>query len=139
MSTAESDQKITDILKNTNTIALLGASSNPERDSYKVMAFLIECGYQVLPVNPKLAGQQILGCKVYSGLGDIPVAIDMLDIFRQSKYLYDIVIDAIKLNVKFIWAQQGVSDTKAELLAIKNNIPIIVNSCPVIEFPRLGL
>ena len=133
------DKKIAYILKNTKTIALLGASSKPERDSYKVMAFLIERGYQVFPVNPMLAGQQILGCEVYSDLADIPVPIDMLDIFRQSKYLYDIVIDAKKVNVKFIWAQQGVSDTKAELFAVKNNIPIIVDSCPAIEIPRLGL
>lgn len=139
LSPASLDKKIVHILKNTKTIALLGASSKPERDSYKVMAFLIERGYQVFPVNPMLAGQQILGCEVYSCLGDIPVPIDMLDVFRQSKYLYDIVIDAKKVNVKFIWAQQGVSDTKAELLAVKNNIPIIVDSCPAIEIPRLGL
>jgi len=133
------DQKIEHILKNTKTIALLGASSKPERDSYKVMAFLIERGYQVFPVNPMQAGQQILGCNVYSHLHDIPVPIDMLDIFRQSKYLYDIVIDAKKINVKFIWAQQGVSDSKAELLAAESNIPMVVDRCPAIEIPRLGL
>ncbi len=133
------DQKIAHILKNSKTIALLGASSKPERDSYKVMTFLIERGYQVFPVNPILAGQQILGCEVYRCLDEIPVPIDMLDVFRQSKYLYDIVIEAKKVKVKFIWAQQGVSDTRAEFLAVKNNIPIIVNRCPAIEIPRLGL
>ncbi|GAA6173504.1 CoA-binding protein [Colwellia sp. KU-HH00111] len=131
------DTEMSHILKNTETIALIGASAKPERDSYKVMAYLIEQGYKVFPVNPQLKGQKIQGCEVYGGLEDIPVAIDMVDVFRQSKYLYDIVVAAKKSHVKFIWAQQGVSDTQAELLALKYNIPMIVNSCPAIEIPRL--
>jgi predicted CoA-binding protein len=139
INTASRDAKISHILKNTQTIALIGASAKPDRDSYKVMAFLIKQGYQVFPVNPKLTGQKIQGREVYNCLNDIPVAIDMIDVFRQSKYLYDIVDAAKQYHVKFIWAQQGVSDTQAELLALKHNIPMIVNSCPAIEIPRLML
>lgn len=133
------DEKIVHILKNTKTIALLGASANPERDSFKVMQFLIEKGYQVFPVNPMLAGQKVLGCDVYNSLHDIPFSIDMLDVFRQSRYLYDIVLEAKKVNVKYIWTQLGVKDSKAELLATKSNIPMIIDSCPAIEIPRLAL
>lgn len=138
-STAERDEKIIAILKNTKTIALLGASNKPERASYKVMAFLIARGYQVFPVNPMLAGQQLLGREVYASLHDIPEPIDMLDVFRQSQYLVDIVVEANKAKVKFIWAQLGVMDSKAELFAKENGMVMIVDSCPAIEVPRLGL
>lgn len=133
------DLKITHILKSIKTIALIGASSESERDSYKVMAFLIERGYQVFPINPLLAGKQILGRDVYGSLADIAVPIDMIDVFRQSKYLYDIVIEAKRANVKFIWTQLGVTETKAESLAAKYHIHMIINRCPAIDIPRLGL
>jgi predicted CoA-binding protein len=133
------DHNIIDTLQKIKTIALIGASSKPERDSYKVMAFLINEGYQVFPVNPLLEGTKILNCEVYRCIGDIPSPIDMIDVFRQSKYLYDLVIEAKQANINNIWTQLGVIDAKSELLAVDSGINIIVNRCPAIEIPRLNL
>ncbi len=134
---ATEDRKIIDTLNSVKTIALIGASSKPDRDSYKVMAFLLDNNYQVFPINPLLAGTKILGCEVYSSIADVPVPIDMLDVFRQSQYLYDIVLEAKQAAIPIIWTQLGVSDAKAELLASDNEISMIVNRCPAIEIPRL--
>jgi len=133
------DRKVIDTLKQIKTIALIGASSKPERDSYKVMAFLMNEGYQVFPINPLLAGTTIMDQKVYGSLGDISSPIDMLDVFRQSKYLYDIVVEAKQANITTIWTQLGVTEVKAELLAVESGITMIVNRCPAIEIPRLKL
>jgi predicted CoA-binding protein len=133
------DRKIAETLNRVNTIALIGASAKPERDSYKVMAFLINEGYQVFPINPLLAGKKIMDQEVYACLGDVPSSIDMLDVFRQSKYLYDIVVEAKKANITTIWTQLGVTDPKAELLARDSGITMIVDRCPAIEIPRLKL
>lgn len=133
------DHNIIETLKKVKTIALIGASSKPERDSYKVMAFLMNEGYQVFPVNPLLEGTIILNRKVYPCIGDIPSTIDMIDVFRQSKYLYDIVVEAKQANITHIWTQLGVTDVKSELLALESGINIIVNRCPAIEIPRLNL
>jgi len=133
------DRKVIDTLKKVKTIALIGASSKPERDSYKVMAFLMNEGYQVFPINPLLAGTTILGQKVYGCLGDVPIPIDMLDVFRQSKYLYNIVVEAKQANIFCIWTQLGVTEVKAELLALESGITMIINRCPAIEIPRLKL
>ena len=133
------DHKIVETLTKVKTIALIGASEKPERDSYKVMAFLINEGFQVFPINPLLAGTTIMERKVYGCLGDVASPIDMLDVFRQSKYLYDIVVEATQANITTIWTQLGVTEASAELLAIKNGITMIVNRCPAIEIPRLKL
>ena len=133
------EHKIIDTLNKVKTIALIGASSNPERASYRVMAFLMNEGYQVFPVNPLLEGTSIMNREVYGRIEDIPSSIDMLDVFRQSKYLYDIVLEAKQANITSIWTQLGVTDDKAESLALKNGISMIVNRCPAIEIPRLNL
>jgi len=133
------DHKIIETLKTVKTIALIGASAKPERDSYKVMAFLINQGYQVFPINPLLEGTTIMNRKVYTSISDLPSPIDMIDVFRQSKYLYDIVVEAKKANITHIWTQLGVTDVKAELLALESDITMIVNRCPAIEIPRLNL
>lgn len=133
------DQKVVSILTKVETIALIGASNKTERDSFKVMSFLLDEGYQVFPVNPALVGEKILNREVYGCIEDIPTSIDMVEVFRQSKYLYDIVVQAKQANAKFIWAQLGVTDTKAELFASESNIPMVVNRCPAIEIPRLGI
>lgn len=135
----DEDKTIIETLNKVKTIALVGASDKPERDSYKVMAFLLENGYRVFPINPLLAGTRIMNCKVYHSINDIPEPIDMLEVFRQSKYLYDIVVEAKQANINCIWTQLGVIDKKAEVLALENNITMIVNRCPAIEIPRLGL
>ncbi|KGJ87562.1 CoA-binding protein [Colwellia psychrerythraea] len=138
-SYALEDRKIIDTLNRVKTIALIGASARPDRDSFKVMAFLINEGYQVIPINPLLAGTTILEQQVFASISDIPSSIDMLDVFRQSKYLYDIVVEAKKANITTIWTQLGVTDLKTELFAQESGITMIVNRCPAIEIPRLGL
>lgn len=133
------DHKIINTLTKVKTIALIGASDKPERDSYKVMAYLINKGYQVFPINPLLKGTTLMNREVYGCISDIPSPIDMLDVFRQSKYLYNIVIEAKQANITTIWTQLGVTDVKAELLALENDITMIVNRCPVIEISRLNI
>jgi predicted CoA-binding protein len=133
------DQKIIETLNRVKTIALIGASAKPERDSYKVMAFLLNKGYQVFPVNPLLEGTRILNHKVYACIGDIATSIDMIDVFRQSKFLYDIVVEAKQAHIDCIWTQLGVTDVKAELLAKESDINMIVDRCPAIEIPRLNI
>lgn len=137
--TFNDDNKIKAIFNHVRTIALIGASNKPERDSHKVMAFLMDRGYQVFPVNPLLAGENILGCQVYASLADIPQPIDLVDVFRDSKYLYGIVIEAKQANIKRIWSQIGVVNREAELLAAQSNILMVSNRCPAIELPRLML
>lgn len=133
------DSDIIALLRQVNTIAMIGASNKAHRDSYKVFEFLLAKGYRVFPVNPSLQGTKILGQEVYACLADIPVNIDMIDVFRDAKYLYDIVEQAIALSIPCIWTQLGVIDVKAKCFAEQNNIKMITNRCPIIEYSRLNL
>jgi len=118
------------ILNSINTIALVGASSNPQRDSYKVMKYLIEKGYKVFPINPNEKGNKILGRKCYTNLEEIKHKIDMVDIFRSKEYVLDITLNAIKLGVDLIWTQEGVIDKKSLNLAKEAGITFVMNECP---------
>jgi|TARA_B100001939_G_C16943205_1_gene619137 predicted CoA-binding protein len=118
------------ILNSINTIALVGASSNPQRDSYKVMKYLIEKGYKVFPINPNEKGNKILGRKCYTNLEEIKHKIDMVDIFRSKEYVLDITLNAIKLGVNLIWTQEGVIDKKSLNLAKEAGITFVMNECP---------
>ena len=135
--TLTADSDIARVLSATRRIALLGASHKPERPSHEVMAFLLASGYQVYPVNPGLAGQQLLGCRVYPTLAAIPVAIDMVDVFRQSQYLPAIVEEAIACGVKTLWTQLGVVDAQAAATAERAGLAVVMDRCPAIELPRL--
>lgn len=132
---------ISGILKDTKTIALLGASPNPERPSNRVMAFLLSKGYQVFPVNPGQAGKQILGQTVYAKLSDVPQPVDLIDVFRAAEYLDGVVDEAIALDIKpkVIWGQLSVRDDKAAAKAEAAGINVVMDRCPAIEYPRLGL
>ncbi|AWK41613.1 CoA-binding protein [Photorhabdus laumondii subsp. laumondii] len=134
-----SDQKIADILKRVKTIALVGASEKTARPSYKVMAYLLEQGYQVIPVSPKLAGQTLLGQRVYAQLADIPQAVDMVDVFRNADAAYDIAREAIDIKAKVLWLQLGVINEQAKILAEEAGLDVVMDRCPKIEIPRLGL
>ena len=130
---------IADILKTTKTIALLGASPNPDRPSFGVMRFLLSKGYTVIPVNPGQAGKEILGQKVYGQLADIPQPVDMLDVFRNAQFLDGIVDEALALarKPKVIWGQLSVRDDKAAARAEAAGIKVVMDRCPAIEYPRL--
>ena len=100
------------ILRNISSIALIGASPKPERDSYKVMKFLIEYGFKVFPVNPNYANNKILGEKCYSNLKEIDQKVDMVDIFRAKDHVLKITEDSIKAGINIIWTQEGIIDEK---------------------------
>ncbi|MDI7860984.1 CoA-binding protein [Rhizobiaceae bacterium n13] len=135
------DSYIADILGSVKTIALLGASLNPARPSHGVMRFLLQRGYHVIPVNPGQAGKQIHGQKVYARLADIPEPVDMVDVFRAAEFLPSIVDEAMALSPlpKVIWGQLQIRDDTAAAKAEKAGIRMVMNRCPAIEIPRLGL
>ena len=123
-------KKITSLLKKVKTIAIVGASTNPQRDSYKVMEFLICYGYKVFPVNPNESNNMILNQKCYSNLHDIKEKIDMVDVFRSSKYVFNIAKEAISINANILWMQEGVVDDYAADFAKKEGLIVIMNECP---------
>lgn len=135
------DAYLAEILKSTGTIALVGASPKPDRPSFGVMRFLLSRGYRVIPVNPGQAGKEILGQKTVARLADIGEAIDMVDVFRTSEHLGEVVDDALALATrpKVIWSQLGVRDDRAAARAEAAGIKVVMNHCPAIEIPRLGL
>ncbi len=118
------------LLKDINSIAVVGASSNPSRDSYKVMQFLYAEGYEIFPVNPNETKDKILGLKCYSSLEEINKTIDMVDIFRAKEYVFDITKNAIRLGAKIIWTQEGIIDEKSAKLARKEGIIFVMDKCP---------
>lgn len=134
-----SDQQLRDILSNTKTIALVGASQKPHRDSYRVMAYLQQQGYRVIPVNPALEGQVLMGEKVYARLDDVPDAIDLVDIFRNSEAAGEVTEEAIQVGAKVVWMQLGVINEAAAQRAEQAGLTVIMDRCPKIEIPRLGL
>lgn len=134
------DSYLAGILGETRTIALVGASPNPDRPSYRVMRFLLSRGYRVIPVNPGQAGKDIHGQKVYARLADIPEPVDMIDVFRASDAVQSVVDEALALDPKprFIWTQLDVRDAQAAARAEAAGLKVVMNRCPAIELPRLG-
>lgn len=131
------DSFIKNILSSTKTIALVGASANPERPSHEVMHFLQSRGYRVIPVNPGLAGQELLGETVRASLRDIPEPIDMVDIFRASDAVPPIVEDAIAIKAKTVWMQLNVRHDEAAARAQAAGLAVVMDRCPKIETGRL--
>lgn len=133
------DQLMTRILKRTRRIALVGASANPSRPSHGVMRFLLDAGYDVVPVNPGLAGQTLLGQQVAASLSDIDGDIDMIDIFRRPEHVPAIVDEALAEfpDLQTIWMQLGVVHEEAAKVARARGIDVVMNRCPAIERPRL--
>ena len=131
---------ITDILRDVKTIALVGASNNEVRPSFFVLNYLLEKGYQVFPINPGLAGKEISGRMVYASLADVPVAIDMVDIFRNSEAALHITQEALVLDVlpKVIWMQLGVRNDAAIALAEARGLKVVMDRCPKMEFGKIS-
>lgn len=132
-------QAIADLLDETRTIALVGISDRPGRASYSVMAFLQDHGYRVLPVNPQIAGEHVHGEFVWGRLSDIGVPIDMVDIFRRSDAAGEAVDEAIAAGAKSVWMQIGVIDEAAAARAEAAGLKVVMDRCPAIEIPRLGI
>ena len=133
------DAYLRGIFARTKTIALVGASPRPDRPSHRVMQFLQGRGFRVIPVNPQVAGTIINGETVRASLADIPEAIDMVDIFRRSEEVAPIVDEAIAKGTKIVWMQLDIRDDKAAAKAEAAGLSVVMNRCPAIEMPRLGL
>jgi predicted CoA-binding protein len=134
-----SDVYLRRILEETRAIAMVGASPRPHRPSHGVMRFLQARGYRVIPVNPFAAGGEILGERCVASLAEIDEQIDMVDIFRRADVAGGAVDQAIAAGAKFVWMQLGVVDADAAARAEAAGIVVVMNRCPAIEIPRLGV
>ena len=123
------DGYIRGILNTVKTVAMVGISANTSRPSYFVFKYLLERGYRMIPVNPGLAGQDLLGQKVYARLADIPEPVDMVDIFRASEFVPDVVDDVIRLGIPYLWLQDGVIHEEAVARARAAGVKCIQNDC----------
>ena len=134
------DCYIRGILNTVKSIAMVGASEKENRPSYFALKYLLERGYTMIPVNPGHAGEQILGQPIYARLADIPVPVDMVDIFRASQYALSVVQEALALTPRpqVIWMQLGVRNDEAAALAEANGMKVVMNRCPKIEYGRLS-
>lgn len=134
-----SDNYLSKVLLTNTKIALVGASDKEHRASFGVMKFLLDRGYDVTPVAPRLAGKTLLGQKVYGSLIDIPHSIDMVDIFRNSEDAGSVVDEAIEIKAKSVWLQLKIINHEAAKRAEQAGLSVVMNRCPAIEIPRLNL
>ena len=132
------DKYIKEILSEVKTIAVVGASSKPDRDSYKVVESLVAHGYKVFPVNPNEKDSSILGLNFYSNLKSIQDSVDMVDIFRLSNAVMGITQEAIEINAKVIWMQLDIINHEAANLAKAAGLKVVMDRCPKIEFKKLN-
>ena len=136
------DTLIKSILRSVKTIAMVGASGNDIRPSYFAMMYLLNKGYKVIPVNPGMAGKEILGQKVYASLKEVPVQVDMVDVFREADFAPEIarqtVAEKDRLGIKVLWMQLGVISEEAEKIGKDAGLTVVMNRCPKIEHGRFS-
>src|ERR1700744_6097910 len=134
------DAYIRGILNTVKTIAMVGVSNKESRPSYFAFKYLLERGYRMIPVNPGLAGGELLGQKVYARLADIPEPVDMVDIFRASPYAVGIVGGSLKMQPRprVVWIQPSIRNDAAAALAEAAGLKVVMNRCPKIEYGRLS-
>ncbi len=135
-----SDAEIRAILSHPKTVAVIGCSDNPARDSLKIAKLLKSHGFRVIPVNPQLAPDALmseLGERCYPDLASIPDAIEMVDVFRRSEFVPEVAEQAIKKGAKILWCQLGVIHLEAARKAQTAGMKVIVDRCPAIEYARL--
>lgn len=133
------DEDIRDLLANARTIAMVGASDRPDRPSNRVMKILQDHGYRVIPVNPQITGEHIHGEYIWRELAQIGEPIDIVDIFRRSEFAGDAVDQAIAVGAKAVWMQLDVIDEDAAARAEAAGLQVVMDRCPAIEIPRLGI
>jgi predicted CoA-binding protein len=135
-----SNDYIRGILQSVKTIALVGASQNMARPSWIVMKYLADKGYDVIPINPGLAGKELLGKTVYASLSEVPHPVDMVEIFRNSEAAGPITDEALSLETlpKVIWMQLSVRNDEAAARAEAKGVQVVMNRCPKIEFGRFS-
>ena len=136
------DEYIAGILGRARTIAMVGASGTSNRPSYFAMKYLLGKGYRVIPVNPGLAGQTILGQPVFAALAEVPPPVDIVDIFRSSAAALEVTREAIRLKdalgIEVVWMQLGVRNDEAAAEAKAAGLQVVMNRCPKIEYGRLS-
>jgi len=130
-----SDQKIAELLRGARTIAVVGLSAKPFRASYGVSEFLQSSGYRVIPVNPGI--REVLGEKAYARLEDIPEKVDIVDVFRRSEALPEIVDAAIRIGARAVWMQEGVANEEAAARARAAGLLVVMDTCILKEHHRL--
>lgn len=139
MSLLTADAAIAALLMRARRIALVGASDKPDRAAHGVMRFLLARGHEVVPVNPALAGQTLLGQRVVASLAEVGGRIDMVDVFRRAEAVPEIVEAAIAAGAAAIWLQLGVVHEAAAARAVAAGLDVVMDRCPAIEVRRLGL
>jgi len=122
-----SDEELRQILTNASTIAIVGASSKPDRSSYGIMQRLQLVGYRVVPVNPNET--EVLGERAYPSLRDVPIKIDIVDVFRRPEFTPAIADDAVAVGAKVLWLQSGISNEAAAARAQAGGLKVVMNAC----------
>jgi len=133
-----SQDTIFDFLKEAKTIAVVGLSNREETAAYRVSRIMQDAGYRIIPVNPRSAGETILGETVYASLKDIPLSIDIVNVFRRSEFLPDVAREFIETDAKIFWAQLGLENQEAEeILRQAGRDQIVMNRCIKIEYQKM--
>ncbi len=133
-----SQDTIFDFLKEAKTIAVVGLSNREETAAYRVSRIMQDAGYRIIPVNPRSAGETILGETVYASLKDIPLSIDIVNVFRRCEFLPDVAREFIETDAKIFWAQLGLESQEAEeILRQAGRDQIVMNRCIKIEYQKM--